>query len=135
MNYSELALHACIYLAAAVITVPFAKRMGFGSVLGYLCAGIIIGPYVLGLTGSHTSAVMEFSEFGVVMMLFLIGLELRPAMLWQLRVPLFFTGGLQVVLTTLIIMLIAHALGLSLATAFAAGMIFSASSTAIVLQL
>jgi len=69
---------AFIYLTAAVISVPVAKRLGLGSVLGYLLAGIIIGPFVLGLVGEEGQDVMHFAEFGVVMMLFLIGLELEP---------------------------------------------------------
>ena len=73
-------LHAFIYLAAAVIAVPLAKRMGLGSVLGYLIAGVIIGP-VIGLVGDETLVVQHFAEFGVVMMLFLVGLELEPRML------------------------------------------------------
>ena len=72
-----LLFQACIYLAAAVIAVPIAKRLGLGSVLGYLIAGIVIGP-VLGLVGSETEGIQHIAEFGVVMMLFLVGLELEP---------------------------------------------------------
>ena len=93
-------LTAFIYLTAAVIAVPVAKRFGLGSVLGYLLAGVIIGPNVLALVGSHGSGVQSVAEFGVVMMLFIIGLELRPALLWQLRVQLLGLGGLQFILTT-----------------------------------
>ena len=75
---------ALIYLGAALIAVPIAKRLGLGSVLGYLIAGILIGPFVLSLVGDQTE-VMHFAEFGVVMMLFLIGLELQPSRLWTLR--------------------------------------------------
>ena len=75
---------ASIYLAAAVIAVPIAARLGLGSVLGYLAAGILIGP-VLGLVGSETQDLQHFAEFGVVMMLFLIGLELEPRALWDMR--------------------------------------------------
>jgi len=135
MGYSNLLFQAFIYLVAAVITVPFAKRLGLGSVLGYLFAGIIIGPYVLKIVGHHTNEVMQFAQFGVVMMLFLVGLELRPAVLWQLRSPLFLTGSLQVILTTLVISLLAWSFGLKIATAAAIGMIFASSSTAIVLQM
>ena len=70
---------ALVYLAAAVVSVPVAKRFGLGSVLGYLIAGIIIGPFVMGLVGEEGEDVMHFAEFGVVMMLFLIGLELQPS--------------------------------------------------------
>ena len=90
---------AFVYLAAAVIAVPIAKRMGLGSVLGYLLAGVVIGPFGLELIGEEGKDVMEFAEFGVVMMLFLIGLELQPALLWRLRRPILGTGGLQVGIT------------------------------------
>ncbi|WP_286937822.1 cation:proton antiporter, partial [Pseudoalteromonas sp. UBA6540] len=89
---------ALIYLAAAIVAVPIAKRVGLGSVLGYLIAGILIGPYALGIVGDQTD-VMHFAEFGVVMMLFLVGLELQPARLWKLRHSILGLGGLQVVLT------------------------------------
>ena len=82
--------------------VPLAKRLGLGSVLGYLLAGVAIGPYVLRLVGSGGD-VMHFAEFGVVMMLFLIGLELRPALLWQMRGPILGLGGLQVAGTAIVI--------------------------------
>jgi CPA2 family monovalent cation:H+ antiporter-2 len=86
---------AFVFLCAAVIAVPIAKRLGLGSVLGYLLAGIVIGP-VLGLVGSETREIQHFAEFGVVMMLFLVGLELEPRMLWQMRNRLLGLGGLQV---------------------------------------
>lgn len=135
MDNTQIFFQAFIYLLAAVITVPIIKRIGLGSVLGYLLAGIVIGPYVLGLVGNHTETIMHFAEFGVVMMLFLVGLELRPSMLWELRKPLLVTGGLQVIVTTFIIMLIAIICGLPFNTALALGMIFTSSSTAIVLQM
>lgn len=125
---------ALIYLAAAVISVPIAKRLGLGSVLGYLIAGIIIGPYALGLVGEEGQDVMHFAEFGVVMMLFLIGLELQPALLWKLRGPILGVGGLQVGLTALAIMMIGMIFGLSWQMALATGLILAMSSTAIVLQ-
>ena len=102
---------AFIYLSAAVIAVPLAKRWGLGSVLGYLLAGIIIGPFLLGLVGEQKD-VMHFAEFGVVLMLFLVGLELRPALLWQLKGPILGTGGLQVLLTTAALTGVAHLIGL-----------------------
>ena len=89
---------ALIYLAAAIVAVPIAKRLGLGSVLGYLIAGILIGPYALGVVGDQTD-VMHFAEFGVVMMLFLVGLELQPSRLWTLRNSILGLGGLQVVLS------------------------------------
>jgi hypothetical protein len=91
-----------VYLCAAVIAVPVAKRLGLGSVLGYLIAGIVIGP-LLGIVGSETEQLQHFAEFGVVMMLFLVGLELRPQMLWEMRARLLGLGGLQVVATALLI--------------------------------
>ncbi|WP_158966626.1 monovalent cation:proton antiporter-2 (CPA2) family protein [Chachezhania sediminis] len=122
-----------IYLLAAVIAVPIAARLKLGSVLGYLAAGIIIGP-VLHLVGSETEELQHFAEFGVVMMLFLIGLELEPRALWDMRHRLLGLGGLQVVGTSLAIMGIAVALGHDWTMGLAIGMALSLSSTAIVLQ-
>ncbi len=124
---------ASIYLAAAVIAVPIAARLGLGSVLGYLLAGIAIGP-ILNLVGSETQDLQHFAEFGVVMMLFLIGLELEPRALWDMRARLIGLGGLQVVGTMAVITTGAVMLGQPLQTAIALGMIFALSSTAIVLQ-
>ena len=128
-----LLLDATIYLAAAVIAVPFAARLGLGSVLGYLLAGIIIGP-VLNLVGSETKDLQHFAEFGVVMMLFLIGLELDPRALWDMRHRLLGLGGLQIVITMAVVSAGAVVLGQPVLTAIAIGMIFALSSTAIVLQ-
>ena len=86
-------LQATIYLAAAVITVPIAKRIGLGSVLGYLIAGVIIGP-VTGLVGNETKDLQHFAEFGVVMMLFIVGLELEPRALWGYATPPNWVGGI-----------------------------------------
>ena len=124
---------ASIYLLAAVIAVPIAARLGLGSVLGYLAAGIIIGP-VLGLVGSETADLQHFAEFGVVMMLFLIGLELEPRALWDMRHKLLGLGGLQVVLSTLALMGIAMAYHQPWGIALAIALSLSLSSTAIVLQ-
>ena len=125
---------ASIYLAAAVIAVPLAARLGLGSVLGYLAAGILIGP-VLGLVGGHeTEELQHFAEFGVVMMLFLIGLELDPRALWDMRHRLLGLGGLQITLTTLAVMLGSMALGQPWSISLAIGLVFALSSTAIVLQ-
>ncbi|WOT04175.1 monovalent cation:proton antiporter-2 (CPA2) family protein [Shewanella youngdeokensis] len=126
-------IQAFIYLAAAVIAVPLAKRFGLGSVLGYLIAGVFIGP-IAGLVGSETNTLQHFAEFGVVMMLFLVGLELEPRMLWDMRKKLIGLGGLQVGVTILVVMGIAIAFGFSWSVALTVGMIFSLSSTAIVLQ-
>ncbi|MBV2092735.1 MAG: monovalent cation:proton antiporter-2 (CPA2) family protein [Candidatus Thiodiazotropha sp. (ex Ctena orbiculata)] len=128
-----LLFQAFIYLCAAVIAVPIAKRLGLGSVLGYLLAGIFIGP-VIGLVGSETQTIQHFAEFGVVMMLFLVGLELQPGMLWEMRNRLIGLGGLQVALTTALITAAALMMGLYWSVALTIGLIFSLSSTAIVLQ-
>ena len=125
---------AFVYLAAAVIAVPIAKRLGLGSVLGYLIAGMVIGPFALGLIGEEGQDVMHFAEFGVVMMLFLIGLELRPTLLWQMRKPILGLGGLQVGVTTVLLTAIGIGVGLAWQTALAVGMTLALSSTAIVLQ-
>ena len=124
---------ATIYLGAAVIAVPLAARLGLGSVLGYLAAGIVIGP-AFGLVGAETADLQHFGEFGVVMMLFLIGLELEPRALWNMRKKLLGLGGLQIGLTTLAIMAVSMLLGVDWATALAIGLILAPSSTAIVLQ-
>ena len=87
---------ASIYLGAAVLVVPLAVRLGLGSVLGYLAAGILMGP-ILGLAGTETSDLQHFAEFGVVLMLFLIGLELEPKTLWEMRHKLLGMGGAQVI--------------------------------------
>ena len=126
-------LNAFIYLCAAVIAVPLAKKLGLGSVLGYLIAGVVIGP-VAGLVGSETATLQHFAEFGVVMMLFLVGLELDPKMLWAMRNRLLGLGGLQVAVTTALFAAGGLVLGLKWQVALAIGMILSLSSTAIVLQ-
>ena len=126
---------AFIYLLAAVISVPLAKRLGLGSVLGYLLAGVVIGPFCFRLVGSEGDDVMHIAEFGVVMMLFVIGLELRPAVLWRMRGPILGLGGAQVVVTTGSVALAALWLGVSWQVSVAVGFIVAMSSTAIVLQL
>jgi CPA2 family monovalent cation:H+ antiporter-2/glutathione-regulated potassium-efflux system ancillary protein KefC/glutathione-regulated potassium-efflux system protein KefB len=123
-----------VYLAAAVISVPLAKRLGLGSVLGYLIAGIVIGPFALGLVGEEGQDVMHFAEFGVVMMLFLIGLELQPALLWKMRTPILGFGGLQVGISAILIMIICMLAGLSWQVSLTIGLTLALSSTAIVLQ-
>ena len=124
---------ATIYLGAAVIAVPLAARLGLGSVLGYLGAGIIIGP-VFGLVGTEAKDIQHFAEFGVVMMLFLIGLEVEPRALWAMRRKLVGLGGLQILVTFAAIMVAALLLEFDAQTGAAIGMIFALSSTAIVLQ-
>lgn len=130
---TSLLLQAFIYLCAAVIAVPIAKRLGLGSVLGYLIAGIIIGP-ATGLVGSETQDIQHFAEFGVVMMLFLVGLELDPKTLWAMRNKLLGLGTFQVGGTAAIAMAFGMWFGLSWSVALAVGLVFSLSSTAIVLQ-
>ena len=125
---------ALIYLAAAVISVPLAKKLGFGSVLGYLLAGIIIVPFVLGLVGQNTDEVLHFAEFGVVLMLFVIGLELQPSLLWKMRRSIFGLGGLQVLITSVVISIVALIFNFKINQALGIGLILALSSTAIVLQ-
>src|SRR6187397_2821443 len=92
-------LYAVIYLAAAVVCVPIAKKLGMGSVLGYILAGIIIGPFIFGFIGEEGGDIMHFAEFGVVMMLFLVGLELDPSKLWTLRKSIVGMGTMQLLFT------------------------------------
>ncbi|MDB5050949.1 MAG: kefC [Fibrobacteres bacterium] len=132
MNHSPL-LQAFIYLAVAVVAVPISKRAGFGSVLGYLVAGVLIGPHLLGWAG-HGEDVKQFAEFGVIMMLFLIGLELQPKVLWKLRVPILGLGTMQVTASAAALALGAMALGVPWKAALAIGLTLAMSSTAIVLQ-
>ena len=125
---------AVIYLSAAVICVPIAKRFAMGSVLGYLIAGILIGPFVLGFIGHEGKDIMHFAEFGVVMMLFLIGLELEPSHLWKIRKQIIGVGLSQVLITTSVVMAIGIVASLLWQSALAIGFAFAMSSTAIVLQ-
>lgn len=126
-------LQAIIYLAAAVLMVPLTVRLGLGSVLGYLAAGIAIGP-VLGIVGSETHDVQHVAELGVALMLFLIGLELEPRTLWDMRGRLLGLGGTQVALTSATVAAALLLLGLAWPAALIIGMMLSLSSTAIVLQ-
>ncbi|WP_136442664.1 monovalent cation:proton antiporter-2 (CPA2) family protein [Pacificoceanicola onchidii] len=125
-------LQASVFLAAAVIAVPVAARLGLGSVLGYLIAGLIIGPG-LGIV-ADTEDLRHFAEFGVVMMLFLIGLELEPRALWDMRHRLIGLGGLQITMTMAAVFIACSLMGMLWQTALAVGMIMALSSTAIVLQ-
>ncbi len=129
----DILLQAFIFLTAGVVAVPVANRLGLGSVLGYLIAGAIIGPFCLSLI-DDPSDVMHFAEFGVVMMLFLIGLELEPQLLWRMRLPILGLGGVQVITTTIAIAGIAMIFEMSWQTALSIGLILSLSSTAIALQ-
>src|SRR5215203_1032569 len=122
MHLPEFLIGAFVYLAAAVVAAPIASRLGLGSVLGYLVAGILIGPAVLGLVGSEGQDVLHFAEFGVIMMLFLVGLELQPSKLWSLRKPILGLGGLQVLGTSASIALAAYIIGLDGKAAVATGL-------------
>ncbi len=121
---------ALIYLAAGVIVVPLAKRLGLGSVLGYLAAGIAIGPWGLKLV-SAPEAILQIAEFGVVLLLFLVGLELNPTRVWQMRKSIFGMGSMQVALTIAAVASAAWALGTPPKVALVIGMAFAMSSTAI----
>jgi monovalent cation:proton antiporter-2 (CPA2) family protein len=134
MHGADFFYQALVYLTAAVVSVPIAKRLGLGSVLGYLLAGVAIGPFALGLVGEDGQDVLHFAEFGVVLMLFLIGLELEPSRVWRMRGPILGLGGLQVGATTGVLAAIGLALGLDGRVALAVGVTLALSSTAIVLQ-
>ncbi|MDG1531397.1 MAG: cation:proton antiporter [Paracoccaceae bacterium] len=130
---TDFLLLAFIFLIAGVVAVPIASRLGLGSVLGYLIAGIVISP-VLAFLHVDVISIQHFAEFGVVMMLFLVGLELEPKMLWSMRAKLIGLGGGQVGLTAGIVMLAAMAMGQVWTVALAIGLVMALSSTAIVLQ-
>jgi monovalent cation:proton antiporter-2 (CPA2) family protein len=133
MHGQSLLIQALVYLAAGVVSVPIAKRLGLGSVLGYLVAGAVIGPFVLALVGQQAD-VMRFAEFGVVILLFLIGLEVRPTLLWQMRGAIFGLGGAQVLSTAVVVGGASMLVGLPWKSALAVGFVMAMSSTAIVLQ-
>lgn len=129
-----LLLEGVVYLAAAILCVPIAKRLGMGSVLGYLIAGIVIGPFVLGFVGQEGEDIMHFAEFGVVMMLFLVGLELEPQQFWRMRRSVLGMGSSQVLITAALLTAGGLGLGLDWRSALAGGLALALSSTAIVLQ-
>jgi monovalent cation:H+ antiporter-2, CPA2 family len=134
MSSSNFLQQALIYLAAAVICVPVAKRFGMSSVLGYILSGILIGPFVLGLIGVGGQDIMHAAEFGVVMMLFVIGLELEPKKFWEMRKAILGLGLSQLA-GTIVLLFIAFILtGWKWQIALAVSMAFAMSSTAIVLQ-
>ena len=134
MAFEQAFQQAFIYLASAVVAVLLGKRLGLGAVLGYLIVGAAIGPWGFHLIGNEGQQITHFAEFGVVVMLFLIGLELQPAKLWTMRHQLLGLGSLQVILCTLALSGIAMACGLAWQPALAIGLILAMSSTAIVLQ-
>jgi monovalent cation:proton antiporter-2 (CPA2) family protein len=133
MNAHSLLTQALVYLAAGVVSVPIAKRLGLGSVLGYLIAGVLIGPFLLNLVG-RPAEVQKFAEFGVVILLFLIGLEVRPALLWKMRTAIFGLGLAQLLGTAALLAAASLAFGLDWRVGAAVGLILAMSSTAIVLQ-
>lgn len=126
--------HAAALLAAGVIAVPVFRKLGLGSVLGYLAAGLAIGPFGLGLF-SEPETILHVAEFGVVIFLFIIGLEMRPSRLWSLRKEIFGLGAAQVAACGLLLTLTGLALGLSPAVAFVGAMGFVLSSTAVIMQM
>ena len=125
---------AIVFLLGAVICVPLAKKVGLSSVLGYLLAGILIGPYILGFVGEEGDDILHFAEFGVVMMLFLIGLEIEPKNFWKMRKAIFGMGGSQVLGTMMLSMLALSLLGLDWPASLVISMAVALSSTAINLQ-
>src|SRR5262245_169232 len=130
---SGFLVNAVVYLSAAVVCVPLAKRLGMGSVLGYLIAGILIGPFVMGFIGEEGKDIMHFAEFGVVMMRFLVGLELEPAVFWRMRKQVLGLGVAQLLLTAAAVGAGLMAIGFTWQGAVAAGLAFAMSSTAIAL--
>ncbi|MDF2185080.1 glutathione-regulated potassium-efflux system protein KefB [Grimontia hollisae] len=133
MEYNYLT-DALIFLAAAVVAVPLAQHLGMGSVLGYLIAGVVIGPWGLGLI-TDVEAILHFAELGVVLLLFLIGLELNPKKLIQMRRPILGLGGSQVFISTLVIALIAYFWDVGRVDALVVGMGLALSSTAIAMRI
>ena len=127
-------IEAAIFLGCAVLAVPLFSRLGLGSILGYLAAGILIGPHLMGLIG-NIEVVLHVGEFGVVLLLFLIGLELNPTRLWSLRRPILLIGGGQVAVTGALIAAIAWGFGLGWPVAALVGLTLSLSSTAVASQL
>ncbi|ANS84278.1 Glutathione-regulated potassium-efflux system protein KefB [Vibrio scophthalmi] len=130
---SDFLQSSAIFLTAAVIAVPLAQRLGLGSVLGYLLAGVAIGPWGLGLI-RDVDAILHFAEFGVVLLLFLIGLELNPKKLWQMRGPILGLGGAQVLITTALIAGLVYLFGFTWQMSLVIGMGLALSSTAIALR-
>ena len=125
--------YAFLYLGAAVLAVPIARALGLGAIIGYLAAGIAIGPWGLGLV-SNGQDILHFAEFGVVLMLFIVGLELQPSRLWSMRRPIFGLGSAQMVGCTALLCAVAWALGLPWRTALVGALGLALSSTAIALQ-
>ena len=125
--------YGLMYLSAAVLAVPLAKALGLGSIIGYLAAGIAIGPWGLGLV-SNVQDILHFAEFGVVLMLFLVGLELQPSRLWAMRRPIFGTGSAQVLGCAAVLFAAGWLAGLPWRISLVAALGLALSSTAIALQ-
>lgn len=130
----ELFFSAFIYLAAATLAAPLGRRLGIGAVLGYLVVGALIGPACFGWTGQHGEEVLHFAEFGVVLMLFVIGLELDLGKLWRMRTAIFGLGGLQLTVSTAALSVVAGLIAEDWREALGLGLILALSSTAIVMQ-
>lgn len=131
---TSLAMNTLLFLGVAIIMVPLARKFGLSSVIGYIAGGIIIGPYALKLTGRDVDDIMHASEFGVVMLLFLVGLELEPKKFWDMRKKIIGLGLTQMLLTISLLFLIFLLVGWPLDKSIAIAMCFALSSTAIVLQ-
>mgnify|MGYP003653128621 CR=1 FL=1 len=130
----SILFQAIVFLLGAIICVSIAKRLGLSSVIGYLLAGVLIGPYVLGFIGGEGDDILHFAEFGVVMMLFLIGLEIEPKNFWNMRKTILGMGGLQVAGTMLLSYLLFTVLGFDWKVSLVISMAVALSSTAIALQ-
>ncbi|KFF17614.1 monovalent cation:proton antiporter-2 (CPA2) family protein [Chryseobacterium sp. JM1] len=131
---SSLAMNTLLFLGVAIIMVPLARKFGLSSVIGYILGGIIIGPYVLRLTGKDVNDIMHASEFGVIMLLFLVGLELEPRKFWEMRKKIMGLGLTQMLLTISLLFLVFISAGWRIDKAIAIAICFALSSTAIVLQ-
>jgi CPA2 family monovalent cation:H+ antiporter-2 len=131
---NHLFLNGLIYLSAAAIAAPLGRRIGLGSVLGYLIIGAVVGPSAMGLLGENREEVMHVAEFGVVLMLFVIGLEIDLSRLWKMRGSILGLGGLQVAISTMVLAGAAMLMQIDWREALALGMILALSSTAIVMQ-
>lgn len=131
----SLLLQITIFLGAALLLVPLGKHLGIATVLGYLFTGILLGPSILNIA-SDANAILHMADFGVILLMFLIGLELQPQRLWQLRHSIFVMGSLQVVLTGIVLIAVIILLfKLDIASGFVLGFALALSSTAFVLQL
>ena len=131
---NEFLIQALVYIGASMVLVPIAKKIGLSSIVGYLIAGIIIGPFVLQLAGDNGEDIMHASEFGVVLMLFLIGLELDPQKFWEMRKAIVGLGTAQMLVTGFILYIALLFFVPTWQSAVTIALAFAMSSTAIVLQ-